>query len=131
MIARLWSARTTPALSSSYLNHFEQAVQPQLLELNGFLGATVFTRSLDKSGRVIPSLPAQPGGARNLSSAAPSPALIEILVTTYWASFAAIDAFAGADRDSAVVADAAAALLTDFDRHVRHFDVALANLPSA
>ena len=128
MIARLWSARTTPALSSSYLNHFEQAVHPQLRELQGFLGATVFTRPLPEHDPVIPSLPAQAGETRNLSSA---PNAIEILVTTYWDSFPAIDAFAGADRDSAVVAAAAAALLTGFDRRVRHYELAFANFPSA
>jgi heme-degrading monooxygenase HmoA len=105
MIARLWLARTTPALSDAYLHHFEQAVQPQLQRLDGFLGATVCTR--------------------------PVPGTVEILVTTYWKSFAAIDAFAGTDRESAVVAAEAAALLTDFDKRVRHFEVAVAEFPEA
>src|SRR5713226_7332498 len=74
MLARLWSAHTTPALSDSYINHFEQAVQPQLRQLHGFLGATVCTR--------------------------PLPGAVEILVITYWQSFAAIDTFAGPDRES-------------------------------
>ncbi|MCU1241397.1 MAG: hypothetical protein JWO71_2123 [Candidatus Acidoferrum typicum] len=103
MIARLWSAHTTPALSDSYLQHFELAVQPQLQRVEGFLGATVSTR--------------------------PVPGSVEILVTTYWASFAAIDAFAGADREAAVVAAEAAALLTDFDKRVRHYEVAIAEFP--
>ena len=105
MIARVWSARTTPALSDSYVQHFEQAVQPQLRSLDGFLGAAVCTR--------------------------PVPGSVEILVTTYWKSFAAIDAFAGADRESAVVAAEAAALLTDFDKRVRHYEVAVADFPSS
>ena len=105
MIARLWSARTTPALSDAYLRHFEQTVQPQLERLDGFLGATVCTR--------------------------PVPGAVEILVTTYWKSFAAVDAFAGTDRESAVVAAEAAALLTDFDKRVRHFEVAVAEFPEA
>jgi heme-degrading monooxygenase HmoA len=105
MIPRLWSARTTPALSDAYLHHFVQAVEPQLQRLDGFLGATVCTR--------------------------PLPGAVEILVTTYWKSFAAIDAFAGADRESAVVAAEAAALLTDFDKRVRHFEVAVAEFPEA
>jgi heme-degrading monooxygenase HmoA len=103
MIARLWSARTTPALSDAYLHHFEQAVQPQLHRVEGFLGAAVSTR--------------------------PVPGSVEILVTTYWASFAAIDAFAGTDREAAVVAAEAAALLTDFDKRVRHYEIALAEFP--
>jgi len=103
MIARLCSAHTTPALSDSYLHHFEQAVQPQLSQLHGFLGATVCTR--------------------------PLPGAVEILVITYWQSFAAIDVFAGADRESAVVAPEAAALLTDFDKRVRHYEAPLSQFP--
>jgi heme-degrading monooxygenase HmoA len=83
MIARFWSAQT------------------QLQGLDGFLGATVCTRS--------------------------APDAVEILVTTYWASLAAIDAFAGADREAAVVAAEAAALLTSFDKRVRHYEVAVAD----
>jgi heme-degrading monooxygenase HmoA len=105
MIARLWSARTTPSLSDSYLQHFTESVRPELGRVTGFLGATVSTR--------------------------PAPGSIEILVTTYWASFSAIDAFAGADREAAVVAAEAAALLTDYDKRVRHFELAIAEFPSA
>jgi len=104
MIARLWSARTTPALSSSYLDHFRGNVQPELRKVPGFAGATVLTRSV--------------------------PTGTEILVTTFWQSFEAIDAFAGQDREAAVVAPEAAALLTDFDRRVRHYEIAVADIPA-
>ena len=105
MIARCWTAQTTPALSDAYVHHFEQTVQPQLQRLDGFLGVTVCTR--------------------------PLPGTVEIAVTTYWKSFAAIEAFAGADRESAVVAAEAAALLTDFDKRVIHYEVTLAEFPQA
>ena len=103
MLARFWSANTTPALAESYRQHFEQAVQPQLGKLDGFVGATVCTR--------------------------PLPGAVEILVITYWQSFQAIDSFAGADRESAVVAPEAAALLTDFDKRVRHYEVVVSGFP--
>ena len=103
MIARLWSARTTAALSHLYLDHFRQSVQPNLSKVAGYAGATVLTRLMPQG--------------------------IEILVTTLWQSYDAIDAFAGPDRESAVVAAEAAALLTDFDRRVRHFEVAAAQFP--
>lgn len=103
MIARLWSARTTPALSDSYLQHFAEAVRPELGRVTGFLGATVSTR--------------------------PAPGSVDILVTTYWASFDAIDAFAGSDREASVVAPEAAALLTAYDKRVRHYEVAIAEFP--
>jgi heme-degrading monooxygenase HmoA len=103
MIARFWSAQTTHALSDSYLHHFEQTVQPQLQRLDGFLGVTVCTR--------------------------PLPGAVEIVVTTYWKSLAAIDTFAGTDREAAVVAGEGAALLSDFDKRVRHHEVAFADFP--
>jgi hypothetical protein len=104
MIARQWLARTTPALRDSDLNHFTVAVQPELRRVGGFLGATVCTRASFSS--------------------------VEILVTTYWNSLADVDAFAGADREAAVVAAEAAALLTDFDKRVRHYEIALAQFPA-
>jgi heme-degrading monooxygenase HmoA len=48
---------------------------------------------------------------------------VEIIVLTLWRSLDSIRAFAGADLDGAVVADEAAALLTQFDRRVRHYDL--------
>ena len=104
MIARLWSARSAPELADSYLQHFTQSVRPELARVTGFLGATVSTR--------------------------PTRGSVEILVTTYWASLAAIDAFAGADREAAVITPEAAALLTDYDKRVRHYEVAIAEFPS-
>jgi len=46
---------------------------------------------------------------------------IEVLVITWWRSLEALHGFAGADVEDAVVADEAAALLTQFDRRVRHY----------
>ncbi len=98
MIARLWSARTTFAQSQTYLAHFSEVVLPALRKFFGYAGATVFVRDLQRD--------------------------TEVLVTTFWESFQAIDAFAGPDREAAVVAPEAAALLIDFDRRVRHYQVA-------
>jgi heme-degrading monooxygenase HmoA len=103
MIARLWSARTTSAQSRAYLDHFSASVLPELRQFPGYAGSTVMTREAQGS--------------------------VEILVTTLWESLAAIDAFAGPDRESAVVADEAAALLTDFDRRVRHYELVYAKFP--
>ena len=98
MIARLWSARTTQAKSQAYLQHFSGAVLPTLRGFDGYVSSTVLTR--------------------------PSNDETEILVITVWQSFSAIDVFAGRDREAAVVAPEAAALLIDYDRRVRHFEVA-------
>lgn len=98
MIARLWSARTTTLQSSRYLEHFWQTVIPSLRKFDGYLSASVLVRPYHEA--------------------------VEILVVTVWQSFEAIDAFAGVDREAAVVASEASALLTDYDRRVRHYEVA-------
>ena len=98
MIVRLWFARTTLAQAQVYLLHFSNEVLPALRKFAGYLSSSVLTR--------------------------PTESAVEILVMTVWQSNSAIDAFAGPDREAAVVAPEAAALLTDYDRRVRHFEVA-------
>ena len=44
---------------------------------------------------------------------------------TFWRSVDSVRGFAGADVEAAVVAEEAAALLTQFDRRVRHYEVAV------
>ncbi len=104
MVARLWSARTAPELASLYLTHFSQHVQPMLRTFGGYAGSTVLTREASES--------------------------VEILVTTLWRSMQAIEAFAGPDREAAVVAPEAAALLTSFDKRAVHYDLALFEFPN-
>lgn len=98
-ILRHWSARTTDAQLRKYIEHFSKNVLPKLRLVNGFLGVTV---SIHHSANEA-----------------------EILVETTWRSLEAISAFAGADLEAAVVAPEAAALLTDFDRRVRHTEIAI------
>jgi heme-degrading monooxygenase HmoA len=100
VIARLWSARATPQLATAYLEYFSAAVLPELKAVRGFLSAQVLTHSIDTSST-------------------------KILVMTNWDSFEAIEGFAGTDLEAAVVHPAAAALLSEYDARVRHFNVAL------
>jgi hypothetical protein len=88
VIARIWTARTTPANASPYADYLQQHVFTALREMDGYDG-------------------------------------VEVQVITLWHSLDAIRAFAGADSEAAVVTGAAAALLTDFDRRARHFEVVL------
>jgi heme-degrading monooxygenase HmoA len=104
MIARLWSARTTPQNWPAYEEHFTKNVLPELRAVDGYLSSNLLKR--DAGGE------------------------IEITVITVWRSLEAIDAFAQPDREAAVVVSTAAALLIDFDRHVRHYDLALADPPA-
>ena len=98
-IARHWSARTTEAQLPKYLEHFSKNVLPELRRVPGYLGATVSVRHIGSEA--------------------------EIFVETTWRSLEAIRAFAGPDLEAAVVAPEAAALLTSFDRRVRHFEISI------
>ena len=98
-ILRCWSARTTEAQLPKYLEHFSKRVLPELRRVPGYLGATVSLRHLESE--------------------------VEIVVETDWRSLESIRNFAGPDLEAAVVADQAAALLTNFDRRVRHYEIAV------
>ncbi len=101
MIARLWSARTARQNWPAYEEHFNKKVLPELGAVDGYVSSNLLKR--DAGGE------------------------IEITVISFWRSLEAIDAFAQPDREAAVVAPNAAALLLDYDRRVRHYEVALAD----
>jgi len=99
MIARVWTARASVTNASRYASHLRHAVLPVVQAAPGYVGATLLER---------------PDGDE-----------IAIVVMTWWRSRDDVRAFAGNDIARAVVADEAKALLTQFDREVRHFDVTL------
>jgi heme-degrading monooxygenase HmoA len=98
MITRYWSARMPAQSLPLYTQHFVQHVSPQLNTIPGFIRAELLTRS--------------------------SGAEAELIVLSVWESLQAITVFAGPDSETAVVAPDAAALFTDYDRRVRHFEIA-------
>jgi len=100
-IARRWSARTAEAQLPKYLEHFSKNVLPELRRVPGYLAANVSVR-------------------HNGNQA-------EIFVETTWRSLEAIRGFAGDDLEAAVVAPEAAVLLTDYDRRVRHYEIAISS----
>jgi uncharacterized protein YciI len=102
-ILRRWSARTIEARLPKYLEHFSKTVVPELRRVPGYLAATVSFRRAENE--------------------------VEIVVETAWSSLESIRNFAGPDLEAAVVADEAAALLTSFDRRVRHTEVAASDRP--
>jgi len=101
-ILRRWSARTTKAQLPKYLEHFSKNVLPELRRVPGYLGAMVSVGPLDGE--------------------------IEIVVETTWRSLESIRN-TGPDLEAAVVADEAAALLTSFDRRVRHCEIVATDRP--
>lgn len=98
MIARSWNGRTSRADAPRYVAHARTMVFAQLAKIKGYRGALVLTeeRSTDVAVRVV----------------------------TFWESMDAIRAFAGSDPGAAVVEPEAEAALIDYDRRVRHFEVA-------
>ena len=99
MIARFWSARTSRDKAPHYAHHLETAVFAELKTLDGFSNAMLLQRDIGDE--------------------------IEVVVITFWQSLESIRRFAGEPLDRAVVADRAIALLDDFDRQVRHYEVVL------
>jgi heme-degrading monooxygenase HmoA len=99
MIARVWSARTTSTQAPAYVQHLRTQVLPAVRRVDGYGGALLLERT--------------------------SPEAVEILVLTFWRSLDAVRGFARPDLEGAVVAEEAVALLTEFDRRVRHYEVAV------
>jgi len=97
MIIREWKGRASPTRSAEYPEHFRRAVIPELKSVPGFLGAFLSARSAD--------------------------GVMEFVVLTRWTSMDAVRAFAGSDPEKAVVEPGAIAALTDYDSHVRHYEV--------
>ncbi len=96
MIARVWSARATPANVMRYRDHFVAHVLPEVQAVAGYTGASVLTLGIQE---------------------------VEIIVTTRWTSLDAIRGFAGDDIERAVVHEAAKALFLSWDERVQHYEV--------
>jgi heme-degrading monooxygenase HmoA len=99
VIARVWSAQTTLAQAPNYVEHLRTQVLPSIRKVEGYVEAMLLQRE--------------------------GPSAVEIVVITFWRSVDSIRSFAGADLEQAVVAEEAAALLTQFDQRVRHYEVAV------
>lgn len=99
MVARIWKARAAHDRAPRYAFYFNATVVPELRAVPGYQGAKVLTRTRADD--------------------------TEIIVITWWASLEAVRAFAGEAVEAAVVHDEAAALLSDFERQVAHYEVAV------
>ena len=97
-VVRVWRGETDAAGASVYFAHVTCHVAAELAALPGFRGMSVWRRTAGSA--------------------------VEFVVTTRWASMAAIEAFAGDDVTRAVVEPAARAVLTRFDDSASHFEIA-------
>lgn len=99
MVARFWSAHTTPAHAPAYAEHLKNHVLPTVNTVDGYTGTMLLEREVSDG--------------------------VELVVITFWHSLEALRGVAGADLEHAVVAEEAVSLLTEFDRRVRHDEVML------
>jgi hypothetical protein len=100
LTVRTWSATADAEGAGNYSRYFTGTLLPELRKLPGFEGAYLLRRDLDGNGTV------------------------ELTAHTFWASPAAIRAFAGDDITVAIVEPEARAMLLDFDRTATHRSVA-------
>jgi len=100
VISRQWRGLAKPDHADAYVEHLRTETVPTLRKLAGFKGASILRRD------------SAPG--------------VEFLVVTEWESVDAIRAFAGADVDAAVVPQEVDAMMIEYDRRVRHYEVVAA-----
>lgn len=98
MIARQWRGLVYAERAEDYVKHLRTETFPALGKIPGFVEASILRRPLATG--------------------------VEFLVITRWASLEAIHDFAGSDSEVAVVPAKAAALMIEYDRRARHFEVA-------
>ena len=97
MVWRLWRGLAKATRAAAYLEHLQLETFPAIRKLPGFIGASILQRSL-------------PDG-------------VEFLVVTQWQSLEAIQAFAGANIEVAVVPQRVRDMMIEYDAIARHYDV--------
>ncbi len=97
MIVRIWRGQATIENAGAYFRHVTRTVFPSLAEIRGHRGAYLLQRKT--AGR------------------------IEFLAVTLWESTDAIRAFAGNDAEAAVVEPEAGAVLAEYDKFARHYEL--------
>jgi heme-degrading monooxygenase HmoA len=98
MIARQWRGLALSDRASAYEAHLRLETFPALRSIEGFVDASILRRTVA-------------GG-------------IEFLIVTRWISMGAIEKFAEADVEAAVVPDNVRQMMVEYDMRVRHYEVA-------
>jgi len=103
MISRHWKGVAKPGEADNYIRHLKTDTFPKLSEIDGFVSASILTRAADEG--------------------------TEFLIVTEWESIEAIKAFAGEKEDVAVVPQVVQAMMIDYDRNVRHYEIEETHTP--
>ena len=97
MISRQWRGLAREDQAQNYVQHLRTDTFPALRKLPGFVGASVLSRNVNRG--------------------------VEFVVVTQWESLESIAGFAGQDPEAAVVPAEVAAMMIEYDRRAKHFDV--------
>jgi len=97
VISRQWRCLAHPDRAEDYVTHLRTETFPGLRKIPGFVDASILSRPVGTG--------------------------VEFLVVTRWESVDAIAKFSGADPEAAVVPAKAAAMMIEYDRRARHFEV--------
>ena len=97
MISRHWRGLARASQAETYIRHLRTETFPALRKLPGFVSASILSRRLGEG--------------------------VEFLIVTQWESLEAVAGFAGRDPEAAVVPAGVAAMMIEYDRRVRHFEV--------
>jgi hypothetical protein len=97
VISRQWRGLVRTEAAQSYVEHLRAETFPALRKLPGFVSASIHSRPLGNG--------------------------VEFVVITQWGSLGDIRRFAGTDIEAAVVPSTAAAMMIEYDRRARHFEV--------
>jgi len=98
MISRHWKGLAKTEFADAYRKHLTTDTFPKLSRIDGFVGASILTRVVDRG--------------------------TEFLVITVWESLQAIEQFAGVPSDVAVVPETVQAMMIEYDEKVIHYEVA-------
>jgi heme-degrading monooxygenase HmoA len=97
MISRHWKGIAKPGKADNYIEHLRSDTFPKLFKINGFISASILRRTVAQG--------------------------TEFLIITVWESIEAIEHFAGAKADVAVVPESVQAMMIEYDRTVSHYEV--------
>jgi heme-degrading monooxygenase HmoA len=97
VISRQWRGLAKASQAGAYIEHLRKDTLPQLRRIAGFVDAAILQRNCE------------PG--------------VEFLIVTRWTSLAAIRKFAGDDVATAVVPAEVQAMMIEYDRKVRHYEI--------
>jgi heme-degrading monooxygenase HmoA len=96
MIARIWHGYTSPQNADAYEQLLQTTILPAIHRVAGYRGSYLLRRD---------------AGAE-----------VEFITVTLWESMEAIQAFAGAEHDAAVIPEPARKLLSRYDSRSVHYD---------